>query len=112
MNHGTGFAPRQVQRLSQTALSDVKAVSHRKRVSRGSQNSFIGVKAQFDDDELNAIAEEMDSEDEEEKNADDNIPFVMDPIFDSKFAPDEMRCLGLVAQNHLKPATKTLSCIT
>ena len=108
LTHGTGFAPRQLQRLSQTALSDAKAVSHRKRVSSGSQDSFIGVKAQFDDDELKAIAGEMDNKDqeEEEKNADDNIPFVMDPIFDSKFAPDEMRCLGLVAHNHMKPSMK------
>jgi hypothetical protein len=48
---------------------------------------------------LNTIApEDMDGE--------DNMPFVMDPIFDSKVALDEMRCLALVAHNHRKPAMK------
>ena len=30
-----------------------------------------------------------------------------DPIFQSKFKPEEMRCLALVAHNHMKPAIKT-----
>jgi len=30
-----------------------------------------------------------------------------DPVFQSKFKPDEMRCLALVAHNHMKPAIKS-----
>jgi len=33
--------------------------------------------------------------------------FIVDPVFTSHFAPEEMRCLGLVAHNHMKPAIKT-----
>jgi len=30
-----------------------------------------------------------------------------DPVFESKFKPEEMRCLALVAHNHMKPAIKS-----
>lgn len=30
-----------------------------------------------------------------------------DPVFQSKFKPEEMRCLALVAHNHMKPAIKS-----
>jgi len=33
--------------------------------------------------------------------------YIVDPVFASQFPPEEMRCLALVAHNHMKPAMKT-----
>jgi len=33
--------------------------------------------------------------------------FIVDPVLTSHFAPEEMRCLSLVAHNHMKPVMKT-----
>lgn len=47
-----------------------------------------------------------DSDDEYDRCDDDDEHGMTDDPFESKFQPDEMRCLALVAHNHMKPAIK------
>jgi len=51
-------------------------------------------------------------DDDHEESIENDVPIaydnhVTDPVFDSRFEPDSMRCLALVAHNHMKPAMKT-----
>jgi methylglyoxal synthase len=68
---------------------------------RRDSESYIGLKELWEDgDDVNMIPEY------EENPQMDVDQFVLDPIFESKFAHEEMRCLALVAHNHMKPAMK------
>lgn len=69
---------------------------------------------------MNGFDEFCDSEDEEDKDSNllnreedkevkvklNKILDQQDPEFESMFQPDEMRCLALVAHNHMKPAMR------
>jgi len=49
---------------------------------------------------------DADEKEAEAKGEKAQYDFIMDPVFTSQFDPDDMRCLALVAHNHMKPAMK------
>jgi methylglyoxal synthase len=65
----------------------------------------IGVKELCEDPAFDTAPRSTDSVDETDSQI-ESEPYVCDPIFESRFAPEEMRCLALVAHNHMKPAMK------
>jgi methylglyoxal synthase len=103
-HEGAVFA-KQLRRLSDIAVRGRKSIGLRTSLKQDSENAldYIGLKELWDDVDVNTILENK--EDGESPQVDVE-PFVQDPIFESKFAHEEMRCLALVAHNHMKPAMK------
>ena len=109
MDHGGGSFASQLHRASEITMrgrirrrsSWLRSLSIRQR-SEIASNS-IGVKELCEDPDFDTIPEGFVDETDSQMNGE---PFVLDPIFESKFAPEEMRCLALVAHNHMKPAMK------
>jgi methylglyoxal synthase len=97
---GTSFAS-QLRRSIQAALrtSQIRRSSSR----LASENISIVVNELIEDPDVDAISKKWEDETNPQMNVE---PFVLDPVFESKFAPEEMRCLALVAHNHMKPAMK------
>jgi methylglyoxal synthase len=107
-DYGGGVFAKQLRRSSDVVVRGRKSICLRTSLKQTSENSlrYIGVKELWEDDEFNTILEDEEDEESKESPQVDVEPFVQDPIFESKFAHDEMRCLALVAHNHMKPAMK------
>jgi len=57
--------------------------------------------------DLESLIDEDNMKNTQENEATTYEEYITDPVFDSRFQPDQMRCLALVAHNHMKPAMKT-----
>ena len=84
--------------------------------SKGLQAALLGLKLHdlaeaAEDNSVFAESEEFypgqgDDERKQEDTEDEDV-YEFDPVIQSQFHPTEMRCLALVAHNHMKPAMKT-----
>jgi len=88
---------------SMTSSNASELIDHRlRRSSLGT--SLAGL---FGLENLESLIDDDKAQAEEEKTAIVYDDHVTDPLFESRFTPDDMRCLALVAHNHMKPAMKT-----
>jgi len=89
-----------------------KVNNRRHRLSYIGVNNLLGVSGQviqedFTDEEIGSFLNESmpGEESDEEKEIELSIYNTLDP-FESVYKPEEMRCLALIAHNHMKPALK------
>lgn len=90
--------PRKHSSLSGGQLSNVR----RKLSSHPAAMGLLNL--DFGDESLQEFT--ITEEDEDDEEGIDEKLLDLDPEFDSLFNPSDMRCLGLVAHNHMKPALK------